>query len=80
MAGQIDLYAATSPIMSTSREQSHRHRKVASLSCTKYFERRLVRAWKHVTRSMRRPERASIMPEGFVLMNSRRRSMYIDLH
>ena len=46
-----------------------------SLSPSRRFERRLIRLWKRMTR---RNERASILPDGFVLMNeaaARRRSL-----
>ncbi|ETW79057.1 hypothetical protein HETIRDRAFT_420234 [Heterobasidion irregulare TC 32-1] len=46
-------------------------------ACTKLLERRIVNIWKRVTRAMRAPERTSMLPEDFVLMNARRRSLYI---
>ncbi|KAH9995081.1 hypothetical protein BJV77DRAFT_943106, partial [Russula vinacea] len=42
------------------------------------IERRLIRLWKRMTGTVRRNERASILPDGFVLLNAaaaRRRSM-----
>lgn len=43
------------------------------------MERRLIRLWKHMTGTVRRKERASMLPDGFILMNAaaRRRSLYI---
>jgi hypothetical protein len=49
-----------------------------SRSTTKRLERRLIRLWKRMTKTVRPNERASILPDGFVLMNAaRRRSMMI---
>ncbi|KAI0247899.1 hypothetical protein BJV78DRAFT_1132314, partial [Lactifluus subvellereus] len=51
-----------------------------SRSAVKRVERRLIRAWKRLTGTMRREERASILPDGFVLLNAaaaRRRSMFL---
>jgi hypothetical protein len=48
-----------------------------SRSPTQCIERRLIRLWKRMTGNVRRNERASILPDGFVLMNAaaaRRRS------
>ncbi|KAF9790674.1 hypothetical protein BJ322DRAFT_406575 [Thelephora terrestris] len=42
---------------------------------TKYIERRIIRAWKTFTRTTRRAPRNSVLPEGFVLMTSKRRSI-----
>jgi hypothetical protein len=47
----------------------------------KFLERRLVRIWKRATNTVRRKQRASILPDGFVLLNAaaaRRRSLYIN--
>jgi len=44
------------------------------------MQRRLIRLWKHMTGTVRPKERASVLPDGFVLLNAaaaRRRSMYI---
>ncbi|KAI0792153.1 hypothetical protein C8Q75DRAFT_805188 [Abortiporus biennis] len=46
------------------------------MSCKKYIERSIVRAWKSVSRVTRQSKRASIMPEGFVMITNRRRSIY----
>ncbi|KAF8498501.1 hypothetical protein F5888DRAFT_1587672, partial [Russula emetica] len=49
-------------------------------SPTKRIERRLIRLWKRMTGSVRGNERASFLPDGFVLMNAaaaRRRSLYM---
>ncbi|KAF7796354.1 hypothetical protein EIP86_007531 [Pleurotus ostreatoroseus] len=45
------------------------------ISCTKYIERRIVRAWKSVTRMGRQPHRTSIMIEDFVILTAKRRSI-----
>jgi hypothetical protein len=45
------------------------------------MERRLIRLWKRMTGTVRRNERASILPDGFVLLNSaaaRRRSVMMS--
>jgi len=42
------------------------------MSVTKYFERRIIRAWKSMTR---KPHRASVLMEDFVILNARRRSV-----
>jgi hypothetical protein len=43
-----------------------------SMSVSKYLERRIIRAWKSMTR---KPQRASVMMEDFVILNARRRSV-----
>jgi len=49
---------------------------VRSASRTKLFERRLVNAWKAVTRITRgSPNRMSISPEDFVILTNRRKSI-----
>ncbi|KAI0695347.1 hypothetical protein C8T65DRAFT_744030 [Cerioporus squamosus] len=46
------------------------------MSYTKYLERRIVCAWKTISRrSRRRNNRASMLPEDFVLLTARRRSV-----
>ncbi|THG99800.1 hypothetical protein EW026_g2619 [Hermanssonia centrifuga] len=47
------------------------------MSCTKYLERRIIRAWKSVSRMTRKPQRASLLPEDFILLTAaaRRRSI-----
>ncbi|KAI0373926.1 hypothetical protein BV20DRAFT_936772 [Pilatotrama ljubarskyi] len=50
------------------REQAH-------MSCTKYLERRIIRAWKAISQRGRRHHRASLLPEDFVMLTSRRRSV-----
>lgn len=42
------------------------------LSVSKLVERRIIRAWKKMTR---KPQRKSILMEDFVMLNARRRSM-----
>ncbi|KAI0751678.1 hypothetical protein C8Q80DRAFT_1268876 [Daedaleopsis nitida] len=51
-----------------SQEQSR-------MSCTKYLERRIVCAWKAISQRSRRRHRASVLPDDFVLLTSRRRSV-----
>ena len=48
---------------------------VTSLSPRKYLERRIVRAWKRFSQATRKTQRASILPEDFVLLTARRRSI-----
>ncbi|KAA1470290.1 hypothetical protein DENSPDRAFT_836057 [Dentipellis sp. KUC8613] len=69
-------YPVSSPMQPRFRHEHNRYQRAVSRSCTKYLERRLINVWKRVTRTMRRAERASVLPEGFVLLNSRRRSIY----
>ncbi|PIL25194.1 hypothetical protein GSI_13083 [Ganoderma sinense ZZ0214-1] len=45
------------------------------MSFSKHIERRIVCAWKALSRRGRRHYRASILPEDFVLLTSRRRSV-----
>lgn len=45
------------------------------MSFNKYMERRIIRAWKILSRATRKPERASLLPEDFVLLTARRRSI-----
>ncbi|TFY50510.1 hypothetical protein EVJ58_g11021 [Rhodofomes roseus] len=45
------------------------------LSPRKHLERRLIRAWKQFSRATRKTQRASILPEDFVLLTARRRSV-----
>ncbi|KAI5999352.1 hypothetical protein F5J12DRAFT_771774 [Pisolithus orientalis] len=44
-------------------------------SCTKYIERQVIRAWKRMTGVTRRSQRSSFLPNGFILVTSRRRSV-----
>ncbi|KAI0704268.1 hypothetical protein BC835DRAFT_1410339 [Cytidiella melzeri] len=44
------------------------------MSVTKYFERRIIRAWKAMTH---KPQRASVIMEDFVILNARRRSVML---
>ncbi|KAK7686251.1 hypothetical protein QCA50_010471 [Cerrena zonata] len=46
------------------------------MTCTKYLERTIVRAWKSVSRASRKAHRASILPEDFVMLTNRRRSIF----
>ncbi|CCM02630.1 uncharacterized protein FIBRA_04733 [Fibroporia radiculosa] len=48
------------------------------LSCKKFLERRLIRAWKAFSQTTRKQQRASILPEDFVLMTARRRSVRLN--
>ncbi|KAH0836703.1 hypothetical protein J3R83DRAFT_8426 [Lanmaoa asiatica] len=45
------------------------------ISCTKFIERQVIQAWKRVTGATRKPQRASFLPNDFVLVTSRRRSV-----
>lgn len=59
-------------VFTSLRPSRHSHSRSTTI------ERRLIRLWKRMTGTVRRNERASILPDGFVLMNSaaaRRRSM-----
>ncbi|EIW58247.1 uncharacterized protein TRAVEDRAFT_47413 [Trametes versicolor FP-101664 SS1] len=50
-------------------------REHARPSCTKYIERRIIRAWKAISQRSRRHHRASLLPEDFVMLTQRRRSV-----
>jgi len=76
MAGPVVTYSAS--LDERRRTPSIPQRQS---SPTKFLERRLVRIWKRATNTVRRKERISILPDGFVLLNAaaaRRRSMYIN--
>ncbi|RPD64152.1 hypothetical protein L226DRAFT_569626 [Lentinus tigrinus ALCF2SS1-7] len=45
------------------------------MSYTKYIERRIICAWKAISRRSRRRNRVSMLPEDFVLLTARRRSV-----
>ncbi|KAI0731420.1 hypothetical protein C8Q76DRAFT_793488 [Earliella scabrosa] len=45
------------------------------MSCAKYLERRIICAWKTISQRSRRRHRTSILPEDFVLLTARRRSV-----
>ncbi|KAG1907845.1 uncharacterized protein F5891DRAFT_997379 [Suillus fuscotomentosus] len=45
------------------------------ISCGKYIERQVVRAWKRVTGVTRKHQRASFLPKDFILVTSHRRSV-----
>lgn len=45
------------------------------MSPTKYIERRLIHAWKAISQRSRRRQRVSVLPEDFVMLTSRRRSV-----
>ncbi|KAI0272619.1 hypothetical protein BC834DRAFT_1038664 [Gloeopeniophorella convolvens] len=80
MAGPLIMITPSTPVATMFREEIRTRSPRKQRSAAKHIERRLVRMWKRVTGTMRRPERASILPEGFVLMNAaaaRRRSMYL---
>ncbi|KAG1770719.1 hypothetical protein EDD22DRAFT_816501 [Suillus occidentalis] len=47
------------------------------ISCTKFIERQVVRAWKRVTGVTRKHQRASFLPKDFILVTSRRRSVML---
>ncbi|KAF8475284.1 hypothetical protein DFH94DRAFT_855455 [Russula ochroleuca] len=75
MAGPVVTHAPFTPITPTHhRDERPRPRHPRSAT----IERRLIRLWKRMTGTVRRNERASILPDGFVLLNAaaaRRRSM-----
>ncbi|KAI0321032.1 hypothetical protein OF83DRAFT_1168798 [Amylostereum chailletii] len=73
---RVIMYGLPSPLVSEFEERNdwRRHQRSASRSSNRSPPRSLVTAWKTLTRSMRRRERASVLPEGFVLMEARRRS------
>ncbi|KAI9064026.1 hypothetical protein FKP32DRAFT_1570605 [Trametes sanguinea] len=50
-------------------------REHSRMSCTKYIERRIIHAWKAISQRSRRHNRASILPDDFVMLTSRRRSV-----
>ncbi|OSD05499.1 hypothetical protein PYCCODRAFT_1465383 [Trametes coccinea BRFM310] len=50
-------------------------REHTRMTCTKYIERRIIRAWKAISQRSRRHNRASLLPEDFVMLTSRRRSV-----
>ncbi|KAH9888779.1 hypothetical protein C8Q73DRAFT_654992 [Cubamyces lactineus] len=50
-------------------------REQTRMSCTKYIERRIIRAWKAISQRSRRHNRVSILPDDFVMLTSRRRSV-----
>jgi len=58
----------------TFRPASPASRRSAT-SHVKRFERQLVHAWKTVTGATRKPQRASFLPQDFVLVTNRRRSI-----
>ncbi|OBZ74138.1 hypothetical protein A0H81_06171, partial [Grifola frondosa] len=45
------------------------------MSCKKFIERRIIRAWKSVSQMTRKNQRASILPEDFVILTAKRRSI-----
>ncbi|KAE9399548.1 hypothetical protein BT96DRAFT_993879 [Gymnopus androsaceus JB14] len=49
--------------------------QASQASYARRIERRFVQAWKTITRSARKPERASFIPPGFILVNAKRRSI-----
>ncbi|EIM86838.1 uncharacterized protein STEHIDRAFT_157131 [Stereum hirsutum FP-91666 SS1] len=74
------MVIVTSPLISTFAEaetQRFRSHHRPSASATKYIERRFIQAWKKVTSTFHKPDHSLSLPEGFVLMNARRRSMRI---
>ncbi|KAH9066839.1 hypothetical protein EDB87DRAFT_1678683 [Lactarius vividus] len=76
MAGPVVSYAAS---LDERRRTPFVPKRQSSP--TKFLERRLVRIWKRATNTVRRKERASMLPDGFVLLNAaaaRRRSIYIN--
>ncbi|KAG2136202.1 hypothetical protein BD769DRAFT_1664549 [Suillus cothurnatus] len=47
------------------------------ISCTKFIERQVVRAWKRVTGVTRKQQRASFLPKDFILVTPHRRSVML---
>ncbi|KAH9940838.1 uncharacterized protein BXZ73DRAFT_98670 [Epithele typhae] len=45
------------------------------MSASKYIERRIICAWKALNRRSRRHRRTSVVPEDFVILTGRRRSV-----
>ncbi|KAF9071522.1 hypothetical protein BDP27DRAFT_509557 [Rhodocollybia butyracea] len=45
------------------------------VSYARRIERRFVQAWKTMTHATRKPERASFVPPGFIMVNAKRRSI-----
>ncbi|GBE86551.1 hypothetical protein SCP_0904300 [Sparassis crispa] len=45
------------------------------MSYRKFLERRIIQAWKALSQAARKHERASLLPEDFVLLTVRRRSI-----
>ncbi|KAG2075728.1 hypothetical protein BDR04DRAFT_1046918 [Suillus decipiens] len=58
-------------------ESKPRGKTCTSISCAKFIERQVVRAWKRVTGVTRKPQRASFLPKDFILVTSRRRSVML---
>ncbi|KAI9453393.1 hypothetical protein BJY52DRAFT_1189615 [Lactarius psammicola] len=76
MAGPVVTYAASLDERPRTPFVPQRQ-----LSVSKFLERRLVHIWKRATNTVRRRERASLLPDGFVILNAaaaRRRSIYIN--
>ncbi|OCH96228.1 hypothetical protein OBBRIDRAFT_830121 [Obba rivulosa] len=48
------------------------------VTCKKYLERRLIHAWKALSQATRKPQRASMLPEDFIMLTARRRSIRWD--
>lgn len=57
------------------KPSSRPDRRKTRTSCTKYIERQVIRAWKRMTGVARRPQQTSFLPNGFILVTSRRRSV-----
>ncbi|KAI9511409.1 hypothetical protein F5148DRAFT_345482 [Russula earlei] len=86
MAGPVIVFTPPTPIASTFasalRDERPRPSRHPRSTAKQVIERRLIRLWKRMTRTVRRNERASILPDGFVLLNAaaaaaRRRSLYL---
>ncbi|PCH36239.1 hypothetical protein WOLCODRAFT_166775 [Wolfiporia cocos MD-104 SS10] len=56
-------------------EMERQIQKPRSLSPKKYLQRRVIVAWKSFSQMARKQQRASILPEDFVLLTARRRSV-----
>ncbi|KAH8118530.1 hypothetical protein DFH11DRAFT_1723415 [Phellopilus nigrolimitatus] len=64
------LQDGSHPSRPSSRAANGTHQ--LSQPYTKYVGRQVILAWKRISRATRKPERASRLPEGFVIINSRR--------
>ncbi|KAJ7574476.1 hypothetical protein C8J56DRAFT_1061800 [Mycena floridula] len=49
--------------------------RASARSASYTFKRQIIHAWKVVTQSTRKQQRASFMPRDFILVTGRRRSM-----
>ncbi|KAJ8079538.1 hypothetical protein PM082_011125 [Marasmius tenuissimus] len=64
------IYRPTSPDSTMGYQSSH-----LRVSYARRVERGIIRAWKTMTLATRKPQRASFVPQGFVMVNKRRSIM-----